>query len=106
MRSSDRSVRWTVAWLLYTGMMMLSSGGAMDLPSRSSRVDLVSPLRDVARRVARVDDQPGVAHDEIVVVARVVGDDEHAVLGGEKVAGEGPALRDRQLMAPRLGKRG
>ena len=69
-------------------------GWSWHAPSRLD--DLLPPLLHVPRRVAAVDHQRRMTHDEGVVVGRMVGGDQYAVLRGEKLrrqrlAGQGLA---------------
>ena len=49
--------------------------------------------------VARIDDEPRRAHDEIVIVGRVIGGDEHAILRGQVFGRQGLTFLWRHMIA-------
>ena len=67
--------------------------------ARLSAVDFAAGGGDVARGVARVDDQRRVPHDEVPVVGRVVGGDQHAVLRGEVLGRQRLAGQSRHVVS-------
>lgn len=63
----------------------------MGQPSELSFTNFFASLGHVARGVAGVDHQRGVANDKVVIEQGVVGGYEHTILAGEKFGGEGLA---------------
>ena len=60
------------------------------------------PLHHLLRRIPRIDDQPGMLDDEVVVVGRVVGGDQHGILGGQVFGRERATRHVGHVVVPHL----
>jgi len=71
----------------------------------SAAHDFFSAVFDSARGVSRIDDQFRVAHDGLVVVTRMIGCDQHAVIVRETDGGDLDGTLLGEIVMPHLEKR-